>query len=87
MAVAEKMCDFIFMIYKGSKVLDGTLDAIQRHLRRRHGPRAPRRPASDALEGLPGVAKVIDFGNFQELRLCRAATSRRCSALRLRGHV
>src|SRR5262245_23294256 len=29
MAVAEKMCDFIFMIYKGKKVLDGTLETIQ----------------------------------------------------------
>src|SRR5438105_15702502 len=29
MAVAEKMCDFIFMIYKGKKVLDGTLHSIQ----------------------------------------------------------
>ena len=29
MAVAEKMCDFIFMIYKGQKVLDGTLESIQ----------------------------------------------------------
>src|SRR5205807_7070681 len=25
MAVAEKMCDFVFMIYQGKKVLDGTL--------------------------------------------------------------
>src|SRR5262245_43114757 len=29
MAAAEKMCDFICMIYKGNKVLDGTLAAIQ----------------------------------------------------------
>ena len=29
MAVAEKMCDLIFMIYQGKKVLDGTLEAIQ----------------------------------------------------------
>src|SRR5213082_2713972 len=29
MAVAEKMCDFIFMIYQGRKVLDGTLGTIQ----------------------------------------------------------
>ena len=29
MSVAEKMCDFIFMIYKGKKVLDGTLETIQ----------------------------------------------------------
>jgi len=29
MAVAETLCDRIFMIYKGRKVLDGTLDEIQ----------------------------------------------------------
>ena len=29
MAMAEKMCDYIFMIYKGQKVLDGTLTSIQ----------------------------------------------------------
>src|SRR5262249_58151728 len=29
MGVAEDMCDRIFMIYKGRKVLDGTLDEIQ----------------------------------------------------------
>src|SRR5215510_1240368 len=29
MSVAEKMCDYIFMIHKGEKVLDGTLEAIQ----------------------------------------------------------
>src|SRR5438552_3486083 len=29
MAVAERMCDFLFMIFKGRKVLDGTLEAIQ----------------------------------------------------------
>ena len=68
MAVAEKLCDFIFMIHQGRKVLDGTLETIQRNygsdvvrvrLEGRNG--AP-------LEGLPGVAKVTDFGNFQELR-------------------
>src|SRR3954463_1270253 len=26
MAVAEKMCDFLFMIYQGRKVLDGSLE-------------------------------------------------------------
>ncbi|MDP8229096.1 MAG: ATP-binding cassette domain-containing protein [Candidatus Electryoneaceae bacterium] len=29
MSIAEKMCDFIFMIFKGKKVLDGTLTSIQ----------------------------------------------------------
>src|SRR5947209_1226404 len=63
MGVAEKMCDFIFMIYKGKKVLDGTLDAIQDA----YGSDTVRvrlegRPA---LDSLPGVAKVTDFGKFQ----------------------
>jgi ABC-2 type transport system ATP-binding protein len=68
MAVAEKMCDFIFMIYKGRKVLDGTLESIQRtygndvvRVRMEGG-------SGVSLNGLPGVLKVIDFGNFQELR-------------------
>jgi ABC-2 type transport system ATP-binding protein len=26
---AEQMCDYVFMIYRGNKVLDGTLDSIQ----------------------------------------------------------
>src|SRR3954466_15305791 len=30
MSTAERMCDFIFMIYRGKKVLDGTLSTIQR---------------------------------------------------------
>jgi ABC-2 type transport system ATP-binding protein len=67
MAVAEKMCDFIFMIYKGRKVLDGTLDEIQTAygsdtLRVRLNEPVP-------LDDLPGVIKVTDFGRLQELRL------------------
>ena len=67
MAVAEKMCDFIFMIYKGQKVLDGTLESIQDA----YGSDTVRvhlegRPD---LDGLPGVAKVTDFGRWRELRL------------------
>ena len=29
MSAAERMCDRIFMIFKGNKVLDGSLDEIQ----------------------------------------------------------
>jgi ABC-2 type transport system ATP-binding protein len=72
MSVAEEMCDFIFMIYKGKKVLDGTLDAIQQ----RHGSDVLQvrleRNGSDSqrvLENLPGVMKVTDLGNWQELRV------------------
>jgi len=68
MDVAERMCDFVFMIFKGRKVLDGTLESIQN----RYGMDTVRvRVAGDgvAFDKLPGVEKVNDFGRFQELRL------------------
>jgi ABC-2 type transport system ATP-binding protein len=74
MAVAEKMCDFIFMIYKGKKVLDGTLDQIQD----KYGTDTVRvRLDSDGarLDRLPGVASVSDFGRWQELRMSPGADS------------
>jgi ABC-2 type transport system ATP-binding protein len=86
MAVAEKMCDFIFMIYKGKKVLDGTLEAIQD----RYGTDTLRvkLEGNPRLDGLPGVARVVDFGRFQELRLERDADSQRIlAALMQRGPV
>jgi ABC-2 type transport system ATP-binding protein len=68
MAVAEKMCDFIFMIYKGRKVLDGTLEKIQDQ----YGSdtlRVRLEGNGASLADLPGVVKVTDFGRFTELRL------------------
>jgi ABC-2 type transport system ATP-binding protein len=68
MHIAERMCDFIFMIFKGRKVLDGTLAAIQDRYAsdtirvRTEGGRA-------AVEGLPGVEAINDSGQEQELRL------------------
>jgi ABC-2 type transport system ATP-binding protein len=68
MSVAERMCDRIFMIFKGQKVLDGTLDEIQSaygedtvHVRTQAG-RA-------ALNDLAEVASVTDHGNWQEVRV------------------
>jgi ABC-2 type transport system ATP-binding protein len=87
MGVAEKMCDFIFMIYKGRKVLDGTLESIQDT----YGSDTVRvrLEANGApLDDLPGVIKVTDFGNWRELRLERGADSQRLlSALMNRGKV
>jgi ABC-2 type transport system ATP-binding protein len=86
MAVAEKMCDFIFMIYKGKKVLDGTLESIQD----RYGADTlrVRLDGGPRLEGLPGVARVADLGNSQELRLQRGADSQQILAeLMRRGPV
>ncbi len=68
MGTAERMCDYIFMIYKGKKVLDGTLSGIQD----KYGNDSIRLAcdnASKVLTGISGIQKVNDFGQYQELRL------------------
>lgn len=67
MSMAEKMCDFVFMIYKGNKVLDGTLDSIKSE----YGDDSIRLRWSGStgeLEAMPEVARVIDMGGYQELQ-------------------
>jgi ABC-2 type transport system ATP-binding protein len=86
MSVAEKLCDFIFMIYKGRKVLDGTLESIQDA----YGSDTVRvhLDGTAALEGLPGVVKVTDLGRSQELRLAPGADTQEILAhLIERGRV
>jgi ABC-2 type transport system ATP-binding protein len=68
MNVAEKMCDFIFMIFKGKKVLDGTLVSIQDE----YGSdtlRVRTEGGISKLQNLDGVEKITDFGQLQELRI------------------
>jgi ABC-2 type transport system ATP-binding protein len=68
MAVAERMCDRLFMIFKGRKVLDGTLDDIQTS----YGFDTVRVRTDDgpaALDGLPDILSVTDHGNLQEVRV------------------
>ena len=72
MGMAERMCDFIFMIFKGRKVLDGTLDAIQD----RYGHDTIRIRCDDGsspLRAIEGIDKVNDFGQLQELRMLPGA--------------
>jgi ABC-2 type transport system ATP-binding protein len=87
MGVAEKMCDFIFMIHKGHKVLDGTLESIQD----RYGSdtvRVKLEGNGARLDDLPGVVKVADFGRLQELRLERGTDVQGLlAALMARGKV
>lgn len=68
MAMAELMCDRIFMIFKGHKVLDGSLDEIQStyghdavHVRVQGGPAV--------LSSIEGVESVVDHGNVQQVHL------------------
>ena len=70
MNVAESMCDYIFMIFRGRKVLDGTLSAIQEQ----YGSdtiRVTAEGGAAVLEGLPAVDKIRDLGQMQELRMAR----------------
>lgn len=68
MTVAEQLCNHVIMIFKGEKVLDGTMEEI----RARYGQdtlRVRTDGGLPALQGLPGVEQVVDFGSYQELRL------------------
>jgi ABC-2 type transport system ATP-binding protein len=70
MQVAESMCDCLCMIFRGKKVLDGTLASIQD----RYGNDTIRVAAVGGmqfLEGLPDVDRVRDLGQVQELRMAR----------------
>ncbi len=70
MGAAERMCDSIFMIFRGRKVLDGTLESIQQQF----GDDTIRVDAEGAaalLAGLPHVEKLRDLGRIQEVRMSR----------------
>jgi ABC-2 type transport system ATP-binding protein len=70
MATAEAMCDSILMIFRGRKVLDGTLREIQD----RYGNDTVCVSAEGGLPaGLPGVESVRALGQSQEVRMTRGA--------------
>ncbi|HED64577.1 MAG TPA: ATP-binding cassette domain-containing protein [Planctomycetes bacterium] len=67
MTVAEQMCDQLFMIFRGKKVLDGTLEEIQAQ----YGQDTLRVRTDGgvrALEEIDGVEQVLDLGRVQEVR-------------------
>lgn len=68
MSMAEKMCDFIFMIFKGKKVLDGTLASIQDQYAT-DTIRVRTCNGAEVLQNIPGIERINDFGQLQELRL------------------
>ncbi len=62
MEVAQRMCDFVFMIYQGKKVLDGTLDQIQAQ----YGSDLIRVRMANGTnpKDLPGVVEQQENGRF-----------------------
>ena len=86
MEVAERMCDGIFMIHRGKKVLDGTLEQIQDA----HGEDSirVRVDGKPGLENLPGVIEVVDHGKLIQLRMSAGAEPQKIlSELMTRGTV
>ncbi len=68
MNVAERMCDALFMIFKGNKVLDGSMDDIQADYGR--DTLHVRLDGHDSpLDTIDGVVGVTDFGRYQEVRI------------------
>jgi ABC-2 type transport system ATP-binding protein len=68
MATAERMCDRIFMIFRGRKVLDGSHERIQNQ----YGADTVRIRTSaglSALTDMPEIEAVNDFGQMQEVRV------------------
>ncbi|MFH0982947.1 MAG: ATP-binding cassette domain-containing protein [Planctomycetota bacterium] len=68
MNVAERMCDYIFMIFNGRKVLDGTMTSIQEVYGADTIRVALNRDVGD-LTAIPGVRHVNDYGPFKEIRM------------------
>ena len=76
MSVAESLCDSIFMIFRGKKVLDGTLASIQSS----YGSdtiRVEVEGGAAALAGLPGIERIKDLGQVQELRMAEGCDPQR----------
>jgi ABC-2 type transport system ATP-binding protein len=68
MGVAESLCDSILMIFRGKKVLDGSLASIQAS----YGSDTIRVEIEDgmsALAMLPSIERINDMGRVQELRM------------------
>jgi ABC-2 type transport system ATP-binding protein len=68
MNVAEKMCDYIFMIFRGKKVLDGTLASVKEQ----YGRDTIRISVDNGLSSigeLEGIDRVTDFGRIKELHM------------------
>jgi ABC-2 type transport system ATP-binding protein len=68
METVERLCDAIALINRGKKVLDGPV----REVKSRYGRNAivlAYEGDGSFLAGLPGVAKLTDFGRYVELRI------------------
>lgn len=68
MAMAEQMCDTIFMIFRGRKVLDGSLESIQREYAA-DWVRIQVAPGGASVDRLRGIEELRQNGTGWEFRL------------------
>jgi len=68
MHMAEEMCDHICMIYKGKKVLDGSMNKIQAEYGQDTLKFRFRHAVHLNVEDLPGVTHLKNLGRFWEAR-------------------
>jgi ABC-2 type transport system ATP-binding protein len=68
MHMAEQMCDHICMIYKGAKVLDGSLEQIQSVYGQDTLKLRFRNDVRLSESDLPGVSQLRNLGRFWEAR-------------------
>ena len=68
MEQAEKLCDYLCMISKGKKVIDGQLGEVKS----RFGSNSVQIEIDgdgSFVRDLPGVARITDYNRYKELRL------------------
>jgi ABC-2 type transport system ATP-binding protein len=68
MGMAQTLCDSILMIFRGKKVLDGTLESIQSNYPS-DTIRVELENGITAANNLPGIDRLKDLGNVQELHM------------------
>ncbi len=68
MASAERLCDRIFMIFRGNKVLDGSLDQVQATYGH-DTVRVSVAGGAASLARVQGIESMNDHGNYQDVRL------------------
>jgi len=72
METVERLCDRVALINKGEKLLDGAVAEVKR----RHGKNTlvlSYDGDGSFLAGLPGVARVTDFGRYVEIKMTDGA--------------
>lgn len=73
MEAAEKICDHVYLINKGQKVLDGPIDEIQTQYGH-NSMQLEYKGDGQVIKDLPIVTNFNDFGNFVEIQLKEGTT-------------